>query len=186
MKIFAITMLFAGAAVLAYVYRKANDARERLRLLAELGALPPVKKDFSTPEGAILCLEATYPQKDIEAAVACRDFASEARVYLQERGGLTAQQQQEMLPEITRTMEKSFRDGRSEGWPAGWDRARSYFTKREPYGEGLIAVSEVSVGPDGSFFHQSILVSQTPQGWRVVTPLVKTPKGWKVVAPKAK
>ena len=186
MKFLSIPILLVGAALIAYVYRKTSNVRERERLLAELAALPAFKRDFSTPEGAILCLQYTYPRRDIEAAVACRDFATEARIWLQEQGDFTELQQLEMLPGMTTTMESAFRESHAESWPPGWDRARSYLTKREPYGQGLVAVSEVSVGPEGSLFRQSILVSETPKGWRVVTPLVKGANGWRVVAPKAR
>src|SRR4051812_9160397 len=38
--------------------------------------------DFSTPEGAILCLEDAYDEQDMEKAMACRNFLEEARLLL--------------------------------------------------------------------------------------------------------
>jgi hypothetical protein len=162
-------------------YRQRAARREREKTIAELEKRPPLTPDFTTPEGAILCLEATYPKQDIEAAVACRDFAMEARLWLRERATVPEQLQEGMVPELAKVMEKSFRKGR-EHWPPGWDKARSYFLERTPYGNGLVVVSEVTVGPDRSLFRQHILTSHTAAGWRVVTPLVQTPDGWRVVS----
>jgi hypothetical protein len=173
--------LIGVGALMTYAYRQRAARREREETIAELEKLPPVAQDFATPEGAILCLEAAYPKEDIEAAVACRDFATEARLWLRERGSGPEKLQEEALPELTKVMEKSFRKSH-EHWVPGWDRARSYFLERTPYGVGLVVVSEVTVGPDRSLFRQRILTSQTPAGWRVVTPLVQTPDGWRVVS----
>jgi hypothetical protein len=152
----------------------------------KLAALPPVAMDFSTAEGAILCLEDAQARKDLEAAAACRDFEAEARVWLRERGGLSEEQQQEMLPEVTKSMERAFRQSEPQHWPSLLGREPSYFVKREPYGPDLVDVTEVSVKrSDGSMFWQHVLVSQTTRGWRVVAPLVKTPAGWRVREPRA-
>jgi hypothetical protein len=142
--------------------------RERKKLLAELAALPPVAADFSTPEGAVLCLEETYRRRDLEAAVACRDFVSEAKLWLQERGHLSQQQKEEMLPQTVKAMEKSFRDLLAKGPTIDWARAKSYFLPREPYGEGLVIVSKVTQEADGSLFSQRILLTETGDGWRIV------------------
>src|ERR1041385_6021697 len=64
---------------------KAQQAADEMHV--ELMALPEVRKDFTIPEGAILCLEDAYRRKDIEAAVAAKDFKTEARLMLQ-RGEL--------------------------------------------------------------------------------------------------
>jgi hypothetical protein len=187
MKIVVVLMfLVVGAAAAVYFCRRATVRRERERTLAHLASLPPVKTDFSTPEGAILCLENTYLRKDLETAVACRDFVTEAKLWLQEQGGLSEQVQVEMLPELTKTMEKSFRESRAKQWPFGWDQAKSYFVKREPYGQGLVAISETTILSDGSVYDQCILTSETSNGWRVVTPLVKSSDGWRVVSPPNK
>jgi len=142
--------------------------RQRRKLLAELMTLPPVEMDFSTPEGAILCLEDAYRRRDVEAAVACRDFTTEAKIWLLERGNLNKQKKAEMLPEVTGTMEKACRNGMAKNWAVDWERAKSYFRNRGPYGDGMVAVSEVTSVPDGSLLQQRILVAETAKGWRVV------------------
>ena len=125
--------------------------------------------DFTTPEGAILCLEDAYRKHDIEAAVACRDFATEARLWLQQKQSYSSDLLTQMLPEITKTMERSYRESMTTLWPIEWEKAQSYFPKREPNAEGVVVVSEVTRGPDGSLLRQRLLVAETPKGWRVVT-----------------
>lgn len=173
-----ILLLVGIAGAIYYAYHEVLARRENRRkckaLLAELEALPPVKADFSTPEGAILCLEETYRRRDIEAAVACRNFAAEARLWLQERD-MSQQLKDEMLPKVTRTMEKSFRDGMANRWPVHWDGAKSYFQKREPFAEGVVVVSEITLRADRSFLRQQILAAETANGWRVVTQLPSYP-----------
>jgi hypothetical protein len=165
-------LLIAFICAVSYAYHQSAlrwaARRQRGKLLAELMALPPVKMDFSTPEGSILCLEDAYRRRDVEAAVACRDFATEAKVWLRERGNLNKQRQAEMMPEVTGTMEKSCRNGMAKNCAVDWERAKSYFPNREPYGDGVVAVSEVTHTPDGNLWQQRILVTETAKGWRVV------------------
>jgi hypothetical protein len=142
--------------------------RKRGKLLAELMALPPVKMDFSTPEGAILCLEDAYRRRDFEAAVACRDFTTEAKIWLQERGNLSKEKKAEMLPEVIGVMEKSCRNGMAKNFETDWVRTKSYFRNREQYGDGMVAVTEITRAPDGNLSRQRVLVAETANGWRMV------------------
>jgi len=169
----ALVVAIAGAISYFYDHLSVRRAarREREKMLAELVSLPPVAADFSTPEGAVLCLEDTYRRRDIEASVACRDFVTEARIWLQERGHLSQQRKNEMLPEAVKAMEKSFRDGLAKGPTIDWARAKSYFLTREPFGEDAIIVNKMTLVPDGGFFSQQILVAATNNGWRIVKPL---------------
>ena len=166
---------------LGFARRRNRHAKE----IAELIKLPPVTTDFSTPEGAILCLEAARANKDLEAAMGCCDFVTHARLWIRESGYTPEEGEGQMLLEMTKDMEKVFRKHFEEfGW--GIPAARCYFPERTPYGEGLVLVSTVKVGPDRSLFRQRILTSQTATGWRVVTPLVETPVGWRVTPRLAK
>ena len=156
-----------------YAVRLRGIRNERKRLLAELAALPSVAKDFTTPEGAILSLEEAYRKHDIEAAVACRDFETEAKLWLQQSSLSDPALRTEMLPEMTKTMQKTYRESMASYWPVDWDRAQSYFPKREPYADGIVVVHEITRGPDGSLLRQRILVAQRSNEWRVVTHLPK-------------
>ncbi len=171
--IVAAILLVGSVWAVSYAYDRLVDRRvrhrERDNLVAKLEALSPIKADFDTPEGAILCLEHALRRRDIEAAVACRDFATEARLWLQERGQLSKHMKDEHLPEIIKAKEKSYRDTAAKRWPVDGENIKSYFTKREPYREGVVVVSETVQKADGSLLNQRILVAQTDNGWRVVT-----------------
>src|SRR6266516_519949 len=117
--------LVAGIGGVAYAMQQSATRRERKRLLAELATLPPVAMDFTTPEGAILCLEDAYRKHDIEAAVACRDFATEARLWLQRNPSYNSDLFAEMMPKMTKTMERSYRESMATHWPIDWEQAQS-------------------------------------------------------------
>ena len=69
-----ILILLAVGAALFFTTRQKGIASADNETYAKLKAMPPVAKNFETPEGAILCLEDAYRRKDIEAAVAAKDF----------------------------------------------------------------------------------------------------------------
>ena len=173
-------LLFALAVAISYGYdhlavRRAARGRRR-KLLARLTAQPPVKADFSTPEGAVLCLENAIRQKDIAAAVACRDFATEARLWLQEHGHLSDEDKNAALPETIRAMEKSFRDAVAKGLPADWILGKTYFLKQEPFADGIVRVNKYTLVPAGDIFSQKILAAKTGDGWKMVKILPPPPE----------
>ena len=146
------------------------DAAEAQRAIdelhVELMALPEVHKDFTTPEGAILCLEDAYRRKDIEAAVAAKDFKTEARLML-EKTGFRNCINDVNIAKTAEALELSFRSHTTARWP-DFDRLESFFPKREPVGIGIVAVTEVCRFPDGLFSRQEMLVVETSAGWRVL------------------
>ena len=168
-------MAAACAVALSYFYdqlaiRRAARKEDR-ELIARLAALPPVKVDFSTPEGAVLCFEQACRQKNFEAAAACRDFAAEARFWLLERGHLSRQQKEEMLPETIGAMEKSFRDGWAKSPAMDWSKIKTYFQAREPFGDVGVVVNKITQMPDGNLVAQRMLVTETSGGWKIVKAL---------------
>lgn len=66
--------------------RPSSKQRELDEIYAELKSMPPVARDFVTPEGAILCLGDAYYRRDIDAAIAAKDFKTEAKPVLQKTG----------------------------------------------------------------------------------------------------
>src|SRR4029453_7472664 len=73
--------------------------------------------DFTTPQNAIRSLEAAYINKDIEAAVAAKDFTEEARLMLQNMDPAFAEDP-EMLKKTAELLELSFRKQMTEvGFP---------------------------------------------------------------------
>ncbi len=173
--ILAVLLVFACAFAVSYAYDhlavRHSSRRGRKKLLAQLASLPPVKADFSTPEGAVLRLEECFRKPDIEAAVACRDFETEARLWLQDRGHLSGEMKNEMLPETIRAMEKSFRNGLKKGLPSDWILGKSYFLDHEPFADDIVVVNKYTQVPEGSLFAQQILAAKTADGWRVVKTL---------------
>lgn len=145
----------------------ANEAQRAMdEMHIELMALPEVRKDFTTPEGAILCLEEAYRSKNIEAAVAAKDFKTEARLML-EKTGFGACINDETVAKTAGALELSFRAHTTAQWP-DFDRLESFFPKREPLRDGIVAVTEVCRFPDGLFSREEILVTETLEGWRVL------------------
>jgi hypothetical protein len=72
--------------------------------------------DFSTPEGAILMLEDAYRRKDLDAAVAAKDFTAEARLMLSRlRRGW--ERDAEVLKRTAEVLELAFRAEKKERWP---------------------------------------------------------------------
>jgi hypothetical protein len=170
--IFLAALLFAIAVAISYGYdhlaARRAARRRRKKLLARLTEQPPVKADFSTPEGAVLCLENAICQKNIEAAVACRDFATEARLWFQEHGHLSNEEKNAMIPESIRAMEKSFRTALAKGLPVDWILGKTYFLKQEPFADGIVKVNKYTLVPEGDIFSQKILVANTGGGWKMV------------------
>jgi len=155
--------LTEGCAVLADALPQALN-----EMHLELMALPVIRKDFTTPEGAILCLEDAFQRRDIEAAVAAKDFKIEARLLLQRtkfRDFIT----DEAIAGISEVLELSFRQHTTASWP-DFTGLESFFPQREPFGDGIVAVTEVCRFPDGLFSRQDILVAESPGGWRVLLP----------------
>jgi hypothetical protein len=172
LSILVAVLVIATAVAISYCYdhlavRRAAR-RRRKKLLKQLTSQPPVAADFSTPEGAVLCLEEAFRQRNTEAAVACRDFATEARLWLQDRGHLSNEQKTASLPETTQAMEKSFRNALAKGLPADWILGKSYFLPHEPFADGIITVNKYTQVPEGSLFSQEILVAKSANGWRLV------------------
>jgi hypothetical protein len=153
----AIAVLAIVVLAIALALRRSGRPRARDEAYAQLKALPAVAKDFTTPEGPILCLEDAYRRRDIEAAIAAKDFKTEARLML-EKTGFKDHVDDEMIAKT------------AEALVEGLD---SFFTKREPHADKVVLVTEMCRFPDGGFSQQQILVAETPQGWRVLNPISK-------------
>jgi hypothetical protein len=134
--------------------------------LEQLRALPLVEEDFGTPEGAVLCLEAAYRRKSIEAVCACKNFMVEGTVAL-----LNVDEDLAHDPEVRNKnamlMERAFRKATTEAWP-DLKGVESFFIKRHPYHDGFVVVVEIRRFPDGTFTRHNHLVANTHSGWRVL------------------
>jgi hypothetical protein len=128
--------------------------------------------DFTTPAGAILCLEDAYRANDLEAAVACKDFLIEASVMLQSFKNLSAREGvvDELTSKTAGLLELSYRQQfEKEGFP-NMTGVQCSFPKEEPFGENIVTVTEVCRYPDGGTSTQQVLVAKTEKGWRVLMP----------------
>jgi len=169
MKLFIFIPFLLGSAILIYYWAKrARLRRGREKFYDELLQLPPVSMDFTTPEGAILCLEEAYRQGDRDSVLAAKDFVTEARLML-EKAGLHDKIDQEMLGKASATLLDSFKSHLSKKWP-DFKGVESFFLRREAYCDKVVVVTEACRLANGEFSQQRILVSETEQGWRVLNP----------------
>jgi hypothetical protein len=134
--------------------------------LDQLRALPSVEQDFSTPEGAVLCLVDAYRRKKIEAVCACKNFMIEGTVALLNMDPNLARN-----PEIRKKnallTERAFKKQIMEAWPDLKD-VESFFVDRQIYHNGLVVVYEIRRSPDGTFTEHYHLVANTATGWTVL------------------
>jgi hypothetical protein len=169
--VFIIAVLAIVAVAVVLALRRSGTQKERDDVYAQLKALPPVAKDFTTPEGAILCLEDAYRRRDIEAAIAAKDFKTEARLML-ENTGFKEHIDDEMVAKTAEALVLAFRAHTTAKWP-DFNGLESFFTNREQHGDKVVLVTEMCRFPDGGFSEQQVLVAETPQGWRVLNPVSK-------------
>lgn len=169
--LFATVVL--GLAMVVLVLVRTTQPKASLAALdaqyAQLKKLPAVLHDFTTPEGAIVCLEDAYRKHDLEAAVAAKDFRAEATLMLQKLdSGLAVDET--IVNETASVLELSFRKETTANWP-DFDGLESFFPAREPHADKVVAVTEVIRWPDHGFSRQRLLVTQTANGWRVLNPV---------------
>jgi hypothetical protein len=150
--------------------KKKSAEEEQAEALAELRALPKPAMDFTTPEGAILCLEDAYRRRDIEAAVACKDFLIEATLMLAEVSPGTADDP-EVQGHAANVLELAFRKEKTSAWP-DMEGIESFFIERQPFSDGIVVVQEFMRMPDGTFCEAKLRVAHTQNGWRVLDPLL--------------
>lgn len=166
--IYAILFLVA-LGVLYFLRAMVRVGRRQRENLEAIKAAKSFNADFSTPEGAILCLEEAYRRHDLEAAVASKDFATEAKLMLQGVGeGLDADG--EIAAKTTEVLELAFRQEVQNAWP-DFTKSQSYFVEQEPYKDNIVAVTEICHYTDGGTSRQKLLVAKTANGWRVLHPV---------------
>jgi hypothetical protein len=134
--------------------------------LEQLRELPSVEEDFGTPEGAVLCLEAAYRRKSIEAVCACKNFMVEGTVALLDVDPNLARDP-EMRKKNALLAERAFRKTITEAWP-NLKGVESFFIDRQFYYDGFEVVVEIRRSPDGTLTKLNHLVAITHSGWRVL------------------
>lgn len=148
----------------------------RAQRLATSRDRPAIAADFTTPEGAILMLEQAFRRRDLEAAVAAKDFATEAELEFAASGKGGASD----VDIATRAaeLERKFRAMMQASWP-DFSGMESHFVDREPHPRppGLTSARELAVVREINRYRQGgssehrILVAEGARGWRVLNPL---------------
>lgn len=135
-------------------------------VLAKLRARPSFDQDFTTPEGAILCLEDACRRHSLESVLVCKDFLIEGTVMLLNYDPDLARDA-ELRKKNAVLAERAFRRRLTEDWP-DFTGVESFFFGHRPYAEGIVVVREIQRLPDGSFNQLNVLVAKTKDGWRVL------------------
>ncbi len=126
-----------------------------------------IASDFSTPETAIESLEAAYMGRNIDAAVAAKDFEEEARLMLK-RINPELMNDPEVLKQTVEVLELTFRKQiRDEGFP-DFSSVKCTLASPVEISEVLVRVHETCLFPDGGKSEQNIQVFRGALGWRVV------------------
>ncbi|WP_428506877.1 hypothetical protein [Roseateles sp.] len=130
-------------------------------------ALKTMAEDLSTPETALRSLEAAYSQKNIEAAVAARDFKFEARELLVNLKGIK-DPEQNLVDETSHVLELSFRKQmRDSGFP-NFSYLSCVVVAKKVLREDLVELIEECVFPDGGKSRDTVHAAKSPAGWRIV------------------
>lgn len=120
--------------------------------------------NLDTPEGAILCLEDAYRAKDLDRALACKDFRREAMMMLEKLGTAV---DDEMIDQMTEVLQLTFIKGlEDEGFPDFTD-IKPAFPKRLKLADDLYQIQEVCKYSNGSHSLEEHYVSKTDAGWKV-------------------
>jgi hypothetical protein len=171
----ALLVVLVAASLLGY--RSAAARAERARRLAALRDKPGVVADFTTPEGAILSLEDAFRRRDLEGAVAARDFTTEAALEIASDN--TPQPPSDAaIAERATALEAKFRALMTASWP-DFSGVESHFLDRQSYSHpvghpisaNIVVVTEVNRFAQGGYSEQRILVVEKANGWRVLNPL---------------
>jgi hypothetical protein len=125
--------------------------------------MPTIKTDFTTPEGAVLALEDAYKHKDIEAAVAAKDFQQDAFYFL----GLQFGSDMGKTKEMATAMETNFRREMTQNGFPDYSDVESSFVMKETVSTNQVILTE-RCKRGGSYQDMRLLVVMTEHGWRTV------------------
>lgn len=124
------------------------------------------KPNFETPEGAILALEKAYSDKNLEAALSCKDFYEEAKMMLVSK--MKMEFDEEMVKQTAEVLELSFIDNMEEHGFPDFSALQSGFPEREKVTDNHWIITEVCWYPDGGKSIQKLNTYKTITGWKVL------------------
>jgi hypothetical protein len=122
--------------------------------------------DFSTPEGAVLALEQAYRDRDIEAAVAAKDFERDAYYFLRLEFGEPGPRNAN-LQEWASSLERNFRNEIAESGFRDYTDVTTSFTGKEIVSDDEVVLTQHLQRPD-AWMELRLVVVRTPRGWRTV------------------
>lgn len=125
--------------------------------------------DLTTPEGAILALEAAYDADDLDGALACKDFRTEAEEMASSQG-LPATE--EILTELAEVLKLSFVQHLQEHGMPKFHGMTSAFPVREPLGENKYLITEICTDSKGRKSVNRLPVIKVGAEWKVLAPMV--------------
>jgi hypothetical protein len=129
-----------------------------------------VAADYTSPSAALKSLEAAYIHNDIEAAVAARDFAAEAREMLLviSKGDTTISKDPGILKQTADVLEKGYRlEMKSKGFPP-MATLQCQVLEQAPKRPDLVPMVETCIWPDKSRSTETVYAIKTPAGWKII------------------
>lgn len=125
------------------------------------------KVNLETPEGAILAIEKAYNNKDIDAAITCKDFFEEAKSLL---SVMKMEIDQDIINETAEVLKQSFINNIEENGFPDFSTVQNAFPERKKVDETHWVITEVCWYPDGGKSVQLLNTYKSPKGWVVLGP----------------
>ena len=130
--------------------------------------------NFSTPELALAALEDAYVRKDLDAAVAAKDFRFEAREMLLNLQNLAEHIDDALVSQAAGVLELAFRQQiQVMGFPEFGTLKCQVISKRD-LRDDLVELVEECTFPDGGRSRQTLHASKNEMGWHIVVLPPKT------------
>ncbi len=137
-----------------------------LLLLATI-ALETMASNLSTPEEALRSLEAAYVQKNIEAAVAAKDFKFEAKELLLKLKNIK-NPDQALVDETAHVLELSFRKQMRESGFPDFANLKCAVVAKKFLRDDFVELTEECTFPDGGKSRDTVHAAKSTAGWRIV------------------
>jgi uncharacterized protein YegJ (DUF2314 family) len=125
------------------------------------------KANFDTPEGAILAIEKAYINRDIDAAIDCKDFFEEAKSLL---SVMNMEIDQDTINETAEVLKLSFINSIEEHGFPDFSTIQNAFPERKKIDDTHWVITEVCWYPDGGKSVQLLNTYKSTKGWVVLGP----------------
>jgi hypothetical protein len=131
-----------------------------------------VASDLSSPQAALRSLVAAYIGRDLEAAVAVKDFRFEAQemlLKLAQESGVDHTPDEQMIAEVADILELQFRNHMIESGFPDFSAYRCEVVREVPVRQNLVQLTEVCTATaDGSVTVQELHAVKRGDSWRIV------------------